>query len=209
MAEEPSAFGEQVRALRDAVDEALRADRPDRIDALLAALEALRHLREQLTAWEPELIAAAREAGASWTQLAPALGVASRQAAERRYLRLQPTDRPDSTGEQRVRAERDRRAGDRAVNTWARENAAALRRLAGQVSTLEGLSRSGRQQIDRVERALAGDDAAGLLPELTRAAEHLGADNSGLAEQIDDIARETDALRERTVHDRRAGKPEG
>jgi hypothetical protein len=35
----------------------------------------------------------------SWQALAPALGVASRQAAERRYLRLIPaiTDQPGST----------------------------------------------------------------------------------------------------------------
>src|SRR5437763_16030294 len=60
----------------------------------LAALTLLRHLREELAEWEPRLIAAAREHGASWIQLAPALGVASRQAAERRYLR----PRPDRTG---------------------------------------------------------------------------------------------------------------
>src|SRR3954451_15992176 len=77
----------------------------------LAALTLLRHLREELAEWEPRLIAAARSHGASWIQLAPALGVASRQAAERRYLRLRPDDTGEATtGEQRVRAERDRRA---------------------------------------------------------------------------------------------------
>ncbi|MGW5746727.1 HSP18 transcriptional regulator, partial [Amycolatopsis sp. NPDC003861] len=55
-------------------------------DEVLAALSGLRLLREHLASWEPELITAARAAGASWVALAPALGVASRQAAERRYL---------------------------------------------------------------------------------------------------------------------------
>ncbi len=55
---------------------------------MLDGLALLRQIRTELAAWEPELITAARRAGASWTQLAPALGVASRQAAERRYLRL-------------------------------------------------------------------------------------------------------------------------
>ncbi|WP_130445308.1 hypothetical protein [Kribbella rubisoli] len=59
-------------------------------------------MREWLAAWEPLLIGAAREQGVSWAELAPALGVASRQAAERRHLRLNPhsADLPDMTGEE-------------------------------------------------------------------------------------------------------------
>src|SRR5690242_3298882 len=57
----------------------------------LTALALLRELRAELATWEPDLIDAARRQGASWEQLAPALGVASRQAAERRYLRLRPS----------------------------------------------------------------------------------------------------------------------
>ncbi len=79
---------------------------------LLDALVALRQLRARLDQWEPRLIAAARQAGVSWTRLAPALGVASRQAAERRFLRLH---QPDPGGaeagsrDQCVQAVRDRR----------------------------------------------------------------------------------------------------
>src|SRR3954454_3421946 len=125
-----------VRRLHEAVT-AARARAADH-EQLLAALAVLRLLREELAAWEPELITAARAAGASWVALAPALGVASRQAAERRYLRLRPSDTGEATGEARVRAERDRRAGDRAVAGWARENSATLRELAGQVSAATG-----------------------------------------------------------------------
>src|SRR5439155_5771979 len=77
---------------------------------VLAALVELRAVQDQLAAWEPLLIGAARDRGASWAAIAPALGVASRQAAERRYLRLNPhaTDPDGMTGEQRVQAARDR-----------------------------------------------------------------------------------------------------
>src|SRR6476469_7102321 len=124
-------------------------------ERVVAALAALRSVREELGVWEPELIAAARAAGASWASLAPALGVASRQAAERRFLRLRPSATGETTGEGRVDAERDRRAGDRAVADWARSNAAVLRQLAGQVSALDGLG-----------AALGEDDVTTLLPPL-------------------------------------------
>src|SRR4051794_30847186 len=87
------------------------ADRATEVRRLLAALETVRRLRDDLTRWEPQLIGAARELGVSWAEIAPALGVASRQAAERRYLRLSPdASAPNLTGEQRVQAARDRRA---------------------------------------------------------------------------------------------------
>src|SRR5690349_10238768 len=122
----------------------------------LAALLALRQLRDRLDAWEPDLIAAARAAGVSWADLAPVLGVASRQAAERRYLRTRRPgrDQAELTRDERVQAERDRRAGDRAVDAWAREPGADLRQLAGQVSALTGLAAAARDSVDRVHAAL-------------------------------------------------------
>jgi hypothetical protein len=131
---------------------------------LLGALVLLRRVQNELAAVEPALIRAAREAGVSWQELAPALGVASRQAAERRYLRLVPAAAgdPDSTRDGRVRAERDRRAGHRAVAQWANDNTADLRRLAGQVTALTDLgdhaALAGQidtltAQTDRVRRA--------------------------------------------------------
>jgi hypothetical protein len=123
---------------------------------VLAALAELRVVQGRLAAWEPLLIGAARHRGVSWAAIAPALGVASRQAAERRYLRLNPhaTDQESMTGEQRVQAARDRRAGDRAVTQWARDNAARLRRLAAQITALDDLDPATQQSIDRVLHAL-------------------------------------------------------
>lgn len=165
-------------------------------DDVLSGLEVLRRLREELASWEPELITAAREQGASWARIAPALGVTSRQAAERRYLRLRPSTTGEATGEERVRAERDKRAGDRAVAHWARENSASLRRLAGQVSAVEGLGDAGQAHVDQVQRALGEDDAAALLTPLADAHAHLRDGHAALADQISTLARQTDQLRQ-------------
>jgi hypothetical protein len=168
-------------------------------DEVLAALVRLRELRELLTGWEPRLIEAARAAGISWTQLAPALGVASRQAAERRYLRLNPhTTNPGLTGEQRVQAARDQRAGDRAVADWARDHAADLRRLAGQVAALDGLDSQTQATVDAVHDALGENDSAALLAPLAAAARHLSKDHPGLAGRISDLGTRTDEIRQST-----------
>ncbi|AXB43774.1 HSP18 transcriptional regulator [Amycolatopsis albispora] len=167
---------------------------------LLEALTALRLLREEMTAWEPELISAARAKGVSWAALAPALGVASRQAAERRYLRLNPSSSGEATGEGRVRAQRDRRAGERAVATWARENSGSLRRLAGQVSAAGGLD---SESAGRVERALGDNDAAALLSPLAEANPRLGADHQQLAAEVAAVTEHTDRLRRDAIDSRR------
>lgn len=176
---------ETARALALVSEVVAQQDAP--ADQVLTALEVLRHLRDHLATWEPELITAARAAGASWAELAPALGVASRQAAERRYLRLRPSTTGETTGEGRVRAERDRRAGDRAVATWARENSASLRELAGQVSAATGPS--------TVRDALGDDDPAALLTPLADAQADLATDHATLAARIGSITEHTDQLR--------------
>jgi hypothetical protein len=183
-----------VQSVLDDVRQGTSAD-------VLTGLEVLRHLREEIAAWEPELITAARSQGASWARIAPALGVTSRQAAERRYLRLRPSGDDLTTGEQRVRAERDRRAGDRAVVNWARENSASLRRLAGQVSASAGLGAAARARMDD---ALAADDPAALLSPLADAHTELRDGHASLAAQIRKVTRQTDRVR-RDTQSRRDG----
>jgi hypothetical protein len=151
---------------------------------VLSALMLLRELRDELSGWEPQLIEAARALGTSWADLAPALGVASRQAAEKRYLRVRRTGEA-GTGDERVQAERDRRAGDKAVAAWARRNAGVLRMLAAQVGPHD----------DAVQQALGGEDAAGLLAPLTEAAPALRDGHPGLAERIAAISEQTDQVR--------------
>ncbi|UOZ05707.1 HSP18 transcriptional regulator [Amycolatopsis sp. WQ 127309] len=179
---------------------AARAGTADQ-DQLVTALSGLRLLRDELAGWEPELITAARAAGASWVTLAPALGVASRQAAERRYLRLQPSSTGERTGEARVDAERDRRAGDRAVADWARRNAAVLRQLAGRVSALDGLAPAAQASADRLGVALGDDDPANLLPPLAAARPHLTGD---LGTRVGEISAEAARLRRAAAGNRRS-----
>ncbi|SDG67253.1 hypothetical protein SAMN05216553_110172 [Lentzea fradiae] len=167
------------------------AARPGSATEVLSALMLLRQLRDELSGWEPQLIEAARALGTSWADLAPALGVASRQAAEKRYLRVRRTE-DTGTGDERVQAERDRRAGDKAVAAWARENAAVLRTLAAQVGPHD----------PAVQRALGGQDAAGLLGPLSQAGPGLRDGQPGLARQIDDIGRQTDRLRTAALQQR-------
>jgi hypothetical protein len=166
-------------------------------DEALEALNCLRGLRDRLNEWEPQLIEAARAAGVSWAQLAPALGVTSRQAAERRYLRLNPhPSEPGLNREQRVQAARDQRAGDRAVALWARDNAADLRRVAGQVAGLDGLDPRTQASVDAVHDALADNDSAALLAPLAAAARHLSKAHPGLAGRISEIGTRTDEARQ-------------
>ncbi|MGX1676115.1 type III effector protein [Streptomyces sp. NPDC055400] len=158
------------------------ADGPETLQAL-ASLLLLRQIREQLAGWETGLIETARDAGASWADLAHPLGVASRQAAERRYLRNRPGP-AGTTGEQRVRATRELRAANRAHTAWARDNAAVLRRLAGQITALTDLPPASRAPLDD---ALAQDDPAALIDPLTTTRPYLTAAHPLLAAQLDTL----------------------
>jgi hypothetical protein len=129
--------------------------------------------------------------------------VSSRQAAERRFLRLQPSTTGEATGEARVDAERDRRAGDRAVTEWAKRNSAVLRQLAGQVSGLEGLDAAGRECADEVGAALGGDDVTSLLPPLAAVRPHVAQDFPALADRLGAVADRTDQLRREAAGNRR------
>ncbi|HEU4348077.1 MAG TPA: hypothetical protein VFR35_09835 [Actinoplanes sp.] len=171
-------------------------DDPARV---LDALELLRWAREQLAAAEPRLITAARRAGVSWQALAPAVGVTSRQAAERRYLRLLPAaaDQAGTTRDERVRAERDRRAGHRAVARWANDNTAGLRRLAGQITALTDLGDAAAGDVDRLHEALGGADAAALPGLLAETHRHLG-EHPELADQVGTVSATAAEVRRRT-----------
>ncbi|WP_329390099.1 HSP18 transcriptional regulator [Streptomyces sp. NBC_01351] len=171
----------------------------------LAALVMLREVREQLAGWESGLIETARDAGASWAELAGPLGVASRQAAERRYLRLRP-GAAGSTGDERVEATRATRAADRTVTAWARDNAADLRRLAGQVASLTGLPAGAEAAVGDLNVALGDNDVARLVRPLADTREHLRPEDSELADRIDALTRHTDQLR-RDTHDQRNPDP--
>lgn len=197
------AIDDAVRAARAASPGTSSSAAPPGPEQALSVLLLLREVRHQLAGWEPGLIEAARAAGASWADLAAPLGVASRQAAERRYLRLRP-GAADSTGEERVRATRDRRAADRAVMAWARDNAGELRQLAGQVTALCDLPDAAWPPLRRLTHALADDDAALLLAPLTDTEPHLRGNHPELADRINRLTHHTDRLRHDSHTARRA-----
>ena len=154
----------QISAAIQAANAPAGSGAPTSANQVLTALTLLRELRTQMAGWEPELIEAARALGASWADLAPALGVGGRQSAERRYLRLRSSlEGTAGTVEQRVAAERDRRAGDKAVAGWARDNAARLRQLAGQIGALTDLGSGAEADLDVLRTALGHDNVADLL----------------------------------------------
>ncbi|MFI5524253.1 type III effector protein [Streptomyces platensis] len=192
-AHSPASFLAAAAAL-NAIEDALHTARHESPDApgtpapgpetALASLVLLRQVREQLAGWETGLIETARDAGASWADLAHPLGVASRQAAERRYLRGRPGP-AGTTGEQRVTATRERRAAERTAAAWARRNAADLRRLAGQITALTDLPPAARRPLSELHAALAHDDPADLIAPLTAARPHLAASHADLATRLD------------------------
>jgi hypothetical protein len=190
-----------------AIDPIVSAGPPSEADAApLAALDSLHRLRTLLTEWEPLLIERARAEGASWARLATVLGVSSRQAAERRYLRLRTDGEPELTREQRVQATRDERAGDRAVAVWAREHAAELRQIAGAVSSAPGLSRSARRRASTLAGELTRDDPATLIAPLADMHGDLVEDHAHLAAEVSRIDQRVGALRRETRRRRDRGQ---
>lgn len=194
-AQSPASFLAAATAL-EAIDDALHAARLEVAgtaetqgvgpEQALASLLLLRQVREQLAGWETGLIETARGAGASWADLAEPLGVASRQAAERRYLRNRPGP-TGTTGEQRVQATRERRAAERATAAWARRNAAALRSIAGQITALTDLPAAARLPLSQLHAALGQDDPAELVRPLNAARPHLPPTRPDLAAQLDSL----------------------
>ncbi|MFJ7416626.1 type III effector protein [Streptomyces sp. NPDC098077] len=186
----PASFIAAAAALA-AMDDALRGAQRESPDAVgpgpeqaLASLMLLRQVREHLAGWETGLIETARGAGASWADLARPLGVASRQAAERRYLRGRP-GAAGATGEQRVAATRQARAAGRATADWARANAADLRRLAGQITALAHLALDARSAQSALHAALGAADAAELIAPLEGMRPYLDARHTPLVESLD------------------------
>jgi len=144
----------------------------------LAELRAIPAARHELDAAELALIDRARRDGATWSEIAGALGLTSRQAAEQRRLRLVAAVRPVPHG-------LDQGYGDKIATL--REAAAELHRRIGADRRWDGRFRRAalvRQTLAGAPEATAGglyslvaaavgdlDRAAGRpLPEPTRAA---------------------------------------
>ncbi|MBT1187242.1 hypothetical protein HET69_25400 [Streptomyces sp. CJ_13] len=111
---------------------------------ILAALLVIRALREKLDADELALMTLARTKRITWARMATALGMKSRQSAERRHLQLtKARPRPDGTVDtrtqnDRVEAHREQRRR-KAELDWALNNAQAIGSLATRLGGLSDL----------------------------------------------------------------------
>jgi hypothetical protein len=93
-------------------------------DDVLRALSELKALRVDLDRVERELISTAREHAIGWPEIANALGLGSRQAAEQRWMRLQGVASRDPTLVRQ--SHREQRTGDKSAGPELAE----LRRAA-------------------------------------------------------------------------------
>ncbi|GIH18662.1 hypothetical protein [Rugosimonospora africana] len=149
----------RYRAVRDALD----AVPPVRAE-VVEALRLIPALREELDGVERAVIDAARRSGVSWTEVASALGLRSRQAAEQRRLRL-------GSGAGRDAAEaRQQRRRQRSVDAAAGAQAVALRAAVEDLLTV----------LDRETPAPAQRPAFGLARRTLRIA--LDADPGALVD---------------------------
>ncbi|MDI6097954.1 hypothetical protein QLQ12_04985 [Actinoplanes sp. NEAU-A12] len=125
-------------------------------------LRAIRVRRARLDAEELELIDRARRGGATWTEIAAALGLASRQAAEQRRARLAQASERASLPHRR---ELDRGYGPGVPEL--RKRSIDLHRRIGADRRWDG--RFTRAALVRETLAAAGDAPAGALYDLVAA----------------------------------------
>ncbi|MFD5342288.1 hypothetical protein ACFWJY_00580 [Streptomyces anulatus] len=103
---------------------------------VLAALSQLDEARQRLDTMELKLIRAARARSASWQKLADALGLATRQSAETRALRLERASQ--SYRGRDVASQRLDKARERVEQAWCEENAERIREAAGRFYDTSG-----------------------------------------------------------------------
>ncbi|MFD3814348.1 hypothetical protein ACFWRZ_04680 [Streptomyces rubiginosohelvolus] len=120
---------------------------------VLAALLVIRELREKLLNDELMLITLARSLGITWARIADALGMKSRQSAERRHLQLSQSTRADGsrpqTQNERVERARERRSRH-AEREWALLNARAIHSAARALTAIPDLQQRANGSAEAV-----------------------------------------------------------
>jgi hypothetical protein len=153
---------------------------------ILDALAALRVFRRELDAAERGLIERARESAVPWPRIASALGLASRQAAEQRLLRLSASDGRDPV------AARRQRSVDVLGGTAVVDLRRAVRRVNRQIladPSWDG--RHARAALARASLSMAETAPPGAMYSLVEAA----LDDVGPAAVPTAVAEALDALR--------------
>lgn len=151
----------------DPIRAVLRQPSPTR-DNLVAALATVPGLRQDLDELEAALIDRARDSGVSWPDIATALGLRSRQAAEQRRLRLTSTQaNRDPTSARRHR--RDQLAADSAAGERVIRLREAVKHLVTWLDRDEFADRPAVRLAHRTLR-IALDSPPGALVDLARLA---------------------------------------
>ncbi|MFF2945516.1 hypothetical protein ACFVSQ_37340 [Streptomyces niveus] len=101
------------------------------VDDVLAALTMMDHARARLDALEHDLLRAARSRDASWTTVAGALGLSTRQSAESRALRLERAQKASDGRD--VAAQRADRARQRNADAWLAAHEKRIRTVCSQI----------------------------------------------------------------------------
>ncbi|MFJ8870568.1 hypothetical protein ACIRD6_33055 [Streptomyces sp. NPDC102473] len=135
---------------------------------VLAALLVLGTLRDKLVDDELMLITLARSYGVTWTRIADALGMKSRQSAERRHLQLSHSTRADGTRphtqNERVEHTRERRRR-RAERTRALANAGTIHTAALALTAIPDLQeRANRSREATLMAAPVNQDSVNQGP---------------------------------------------
>ena len=177
-----------LRAARHANRRRPQRARTAGAEQALAALLLLREVREQLAGWETGLIETARARGRQLgrPRRHPSASPAARppNAATCAAAARHPPEPPANSAS---RPPATRRAADRTVTDWARDNAADLRRLAGQITALTDLPTAARHPLDQLHAALAHNDAADLIHPLNATRPHLTTTHPDLAARLDTL----------------------
>lgn len=135
-------------------------------DSALEVLPSIVGLREQLDRCELMLIESARASGASWTRVAQALGLGSRQAAEQRFLRLSGQSTRDTDTARTAR--RGQRSVDAVYGIGIAGLRSAVRRALARIALDPSWDkRFPRAALCRDSLAMAADAQPGALFALT------------------------------------------
>lgn len=151
---------------------------------ILAALAHMDQAREHLDTMELRLIKEARGRGVSWQRLAEAQGLATRQSAETRALRL---ERGAQLRGRDVASQRLEKARDRAADAWCHEHEHRVREVSERLFDtssgwdLESIGGTARVDLHAIGELLASDGSPVALVQRLESVRYHLAPHSGEA----------------------------
>lgn len=150
-------------------DDVIRALATGDATALAAALTVIAEHRKHLDDLERRTVDAARRAGLTWSEIAAASHLRSRQAAEQRRLRLGSTLRTRDVTESRA-AKRELRNGDRHAGLRIARLRATVAHTADAISIAVAESHTDLARLAQQTLHTAAEAPAGVLIDLAELA---------------------------------------